>query len=356
VLWYIVFTSVAEENHPRRGVCSQLIEEQQLNILTEAKMRANKLTLKPSVIALALAFGLLAVPMMADIVTSGTSTTGVAYAADSTDGQGKMQGGKTGSKGHSGQGGPTRDIGSPGDMGSGSGRGGPSADSDGTQGGQGGPSADSDAKGPRYGGEGSKPAAGTSGGRPAWASQELTDIGRMNVARAPGQVLDRSLANAVAELKLPDGTYNVAFLDAALAILKDTAPADQLAALKALLADPTTVRIDSPLSNLAFYKSILTTGEIKDVDGTVVWSVAVADRDLAAAIFIAQAADKTKPVTDATVHAVDVIMSFASEEGSTAPNPDDPSLVWNPDAAQDAAVAVPAEVVRTAVYEVHEGL
>jgi len=300
-------------------------------------MRAIKFTLKPVVLALALTFGYFAVPVVADLGSGGSSAVGVVYAADSTDGKGKMQGGKAAGTGQKGQGGSVKDIG-----GSGSG--------------QGGPSADSDAKGPRFGGDGSKPGAGTSGGRPAWASQELTDIGRMNVARAPAQVLDRSLANAVAELKLPDGTYNVAFLDAALAILKNTAPADQLAALKALLADPTTVRIDSPLANLAFYKSILTTGTIKDVDGTVVWSVADADRNLAAALFIAQAADKTKPVTDASVHAVDVIMAFSSEAGSTAPNPEDPSAVWNPDAAQDAAVALPAEVVRTAVYEVHEGL
>jgi hypothetical protein len=48
------------------------------------------------------------------------------------------------------------------------------------------------------------------------------------------------------------------------------------------------------------------------------------------------------------VHAVDVIFAFPSEVGSTA--------TTNPDAAQDAALAAPAEVVRTAVYEVHEGL
>ena len=298
-------------------------------------MRAIKFTLKPVVMALALTFGYFAVPVVADLGTGGSSAVGVVYAADSTDGKGKMQGGKAAGTGMKGQGGSVKDIG-------------------GSGGGQGGPSADSDAKGPRYGGEGSKPAPGTSGGRPAWESQELTDIGRMNVARAPAQVLDRSLLNAVAELKLPDGTYNVAFLDAALAILKTSA--NPLADLKALLADPTTVRIDSPLANLAFYKSILTTGTIKDADGNVVWSVSDADRTLAAALFIAQAADKTKPVTDATVHAVDVIMAFPSEAGSTAPNPEDPTAVWNPDAAQDTAVAVPAEVVRTAVYEVHEGL
>jgi hypothetical protein len=249
-----------------------------------------------------------------------------AYAQDGPKGQG----GPTGMQGHKGSGGPAQDVG-------GGGRG---------QGaGQGGPSADSDAKGPRYGGEGSKPTAGTQGGRPAWASQELTDIGRMNVARAPEAVLNRSLLNAVAELKTGD-VYNVAFYDAALAILKNSAT--PLQDLKALLADPTTVRIDSPLANLAFYKSILTTGTIKDADGNVVWSVPDADRELAAALFIAMAADKTKEVTVPVVHAVDVIFEFPSEAGSTA--------TINPDADQDERIALPAETVRLAVYEVHEGL
>jgi hypothetical protein len=287
-------------------------------------MSASKLTLKPLVIATAAAFAFFAAPTVVDFVKGGDLS--VVAVAQAQDGTAKGAQGPTG-KGHKGQGGAGSDIGGKGM-------------------GQGGPSGDSDAKGPRYGGEGSKPAPGTSGGRPTWASQELVDIGRMNVARAPAQVLDRSLANAVAELKLPDGTYNVAFWDAALAILKTST--NPLADLKALLANPATVRIDSPLSNLAFYKAILTTGQIVAPDGTVVWSVAEADRNLAAALFIAQAADKTKPISTESVHAVDVIFAFPSEVGSTA--------TTNPDLAQDQAVAVPAEVVRTAVFEVHEGL
>ncbi len=238
----------------------------------------------------------------------------------------KGQGGPTGAQGHKGGGAPSQSVGGRGS-------------------GQGGPGADSDAKGPRYGGEGSKPEAGTQGGRPAWASQELTDIGRMNVARAPDAVLERSLLNGVAELKT-GGTYNVAFYDAALEILKTST--DPKADLKALLASATTVRVDSPLANLAFYKSILTTGAIMDADGNTVWSVADADRNLAAALFIAMASDKTNEVSVSTVHAVDVIFAFPTEAGSTA--------TFNPDAAQDEAVAVPAEVVRVAVYETHEGL
>jgi len=288
-------------------------------------MRANAFTLKPTVVALALTFGLFAVPMIVDYGSGGgVSAIGTVYAED--DGSAKGAQGPRDGMGHKGQGGPAQGVGGIGK-------------------GQGGPSGDSDAKGPRYGGEGSKPAPGTQGGRPAWASQELTDIGRLNVARAPAQVLDRSLLNALAELQV-DGVYNVAFYDAALNILKTSA--DPVADLKALLSNPTTVRVDSPLANLAFYKSILTTGAITAADGTVVWSVADADRELAAAIFIASASDKTKTVTAPVVHAVDVIFEFPSEVGSTA--------TTNPDLAQDEALAVTAETVRTAIYEVHEGL
>jgi hypothetical protein len=288
-------------------------------------MRANAFTLKPTVVALALTFGLFAVPMIVDYGSGdGVSAIGTVYAED--DGSAKGAQGPRDGMGHKGQGGPAQGVGGAGK-------------------GQGGPSGDSDAKGPRYGGEGSKPAPGTSGGRPAWASQELTDIGRLNVARAPAQVLDRSLLNAVAELQV-DGVYNVAFYDAALNILKTSA--DPVADLKLLLSNPTTVRVDSPLANLAFYKAILTTGVIADGDGNVVWSVAPADRELAAAIFIASASDKTKTVTAPVVHAVDVIFEFPSEVGSTA--------TTNPDLAQDEALAATAESVRTAIYEVHEGL
>ena len=237
----------------------------------------------------------------------------------------KGQGGPTGTQGHKGTGGPAQDVGGKGM-------------------GQGGPSGDSDAKGPRYSGEGQKPVPGTQGGRPGWASQELTDIGRLNVARAPESVLERSLINGVAELQV-DGVYNVAFYDAALEILKTSS--DPKTDLKNLLASATTLRVDSPLSNLAFYQAILTTGQITDADGNIVWSVSDADRELAAAVFLGTASDKINAVTVDVVHAVDVIFAFPSEAGSTA--------TTNPDADQDARVAVPADVVRTAIYEVHEG-
>lgn len=311
-------------------------------------MKASKFTLKPVVVALALTFGSFAMPTVTDMGSGSLSAVGNVYAADSTDGKGKMQGGPSAGTGHRGKGGGDDIGGSP------IGGGGK---------GQGGPSGDSDAKGPRYGGEGSKPASGTQGGQPSWASQELTDIGRMNVARANESVLDRSLLNAVSEIKTvaEDGTitYNVKFLNDAMEILTDTAttPEEKQAAMATLLRDPEVVRIDSPLSNLAFYKSILNTGMIQDADGTVVWQVSDPAsqelRDIAAGLFVGQAADKTKPVTDLAVHAVDVIMQFPSEAGSTAPNPDDPTQVWNPDASQDLAVADSGEVVRYAINTVH---
>jgi hypothetical protein len=295
------------------------------------KMLATKFTLKPIAIASAAVFALMTAPAVIDLGSLDDLSIGAAaWAAESSDGKGKMQGGPPSGMGQRGQGGAGSDIGGAGK-------------------GQGGPSGDSDAKGPRYGGEGAKPVPGTQGGKQSWSSLELTDIGRLNVVRAPAQVLDRAETNAIAELPLnADGTYNVAFYTEAIKILTSAlSEADKLVALKTLLANPAYTRIDSPLANLAFYKDIMADGVIKDASGNVVLDLSSYSRDVVGALFIGQAADKTLAITADTVHAVDVILAFPSEAGASA--------TVNPDAAQDALVAVPADIVRTAISEVHEG-
>jgi hypothetical protein len=212
-----------------------------------------------------------------------------------------------------------------------------------------------DGRVPRYGGDpdnSGKPAPGAQGGAPVWAAQELTDIGRLNVARAPASVLNRSETNALAELP---ADYQK-FYTAAVAILVDyqagtidAATANTL--LSNLLRTSDTLRIDSPLANLAFYKDIMADGVItKTVDGvtTVVFqATSPAELNALAAIFLGTASDKYQPVTVNTVHAVDVILGFE------APTPIGQPPV-NLDAAQDAAVAAVADVFRTAVVVVHD--
>lgn len=57
----------------------------------------------------------------------------------------------------------------------------------------GGPSADSDGKGPR-----NQPGSGTRG-KPTWAQEGIPEVelGRLNVARSPSNVLDRQLAEVL---------------------------------------------------------------------------------------------------------------------------------------------------------------
>lgn len=250
-------------------------------------MKANQL--KPMFVAVAAAFALLAAPVAFD------SLDGVAYAQDST-GKGQM-----GPSGDHGQ----RGAKQPGEVG---GRGQ----------GQGGPDETSDAKGPRYGGEGAKPEPGTQGGRPAWAGGAVDDVelGRLNVARAPGHVLDRALAEALATM---DPTlYSMPDLEAVVyAILNETA-----------------VRVDSPLQNLALYKDML-------LDGTIGDGVKIpVNQDnflVLAAIFVGGAAEKTLPITVDTVEALNTIMGLTLPSYVTVEQ-----------------VAEAADAVRAAILQVHE--
>lgn len=205
--------------------------------------------------------------------------------------------------------------------------------------GQGGPSSDSDAKGPKFGGDGSKPAAGTQGGKPAWAQEGLPadlELGRLNVARAPAQVIDRSLEEALS-------TLSPAFYNAVIAIADNTAmsAADKLAALKSLVVlsftDTTMVRVDSPLQNLGLYKDILADSKIVAPTATFDASTSATRLLLLTAVFVGSASDKTVPVSTATVDALNKIMTLTLPAGVTS-----------------AEVAEWAEAVRQAIVIGHQ--
>jgi len=205
--------------------------------------------------------------------------------------------------------------------------------------GQGGPSSDSDAKGPKFGGDGSKPTPGTQGGKPAWAQEGLPadlELGRLNVARAPAQVIDRSLEEALS-------TLSPAFYNAVIAIADNTAmsAADKLAALKSLVVlsftDTTMVRVDSPLQNLGLYKDILADSKIVAPTATFDASTSATRLLLLTAVFVGSASDKTVPVSTATVDALNKIMTLTLPAGVTS-----------------AEVAVWAEAVRQAIVVGHQ--
>lgn len=310
-------------------------------------MLTTKLILRPLLIAGAAVFTVLAAPMAVDYVVVNSPV--VAQARAEEDGGGGS--GAVNKGGHHGarpadKGGPKWEPGSqPWPEGKG-----PPEDSDYWSG---------DGRPPRYGGDPEKmrkPDGGTQGGSPAWAAQELADIGRMNVARAPQSVLDRSEANALLELA---ANYQD-FYSAAVAILVNEqngviTPEEATAQLAALLTASGALRIDSPLSNLAFYKDITTDGLVVNADGAVVFSALNPDGTvnptlLAAyqSIFLGGASDKTKEVTADVVHAVDIIMAFEEPTPKGVPP-------VNEDVAQDDYLATYADTVREAIVVVHDG-
>ncbi len=180
--------------------------------------------------------------------------------------------------------------------------------------GQGGPSDDSDASGPRA----NKP-DGTQGSRPAWAQEGLPDVelGRLNVARSPGHVLDRALSEV-----LKNTTTGTLLIDTNWYSMK----AED--AVIYLQTHPDLIRVDSPLENLALFRELLTEGQ------TRLPGVSPASTTDLAAIFLGSASDKTIPISTDTVKAVDIIL------GITITNED--------------ALAIKADAVRSAIQEVHD--
>lgn len=188
-----------------------------------------------------------------------------------------------------------------------------------------------DAKGPRFsGGAGT----GSSGGKPAWAQEGLptnpdgteVELGRLNVVRAPGKLLDKQLIEAtaaLADLVAGGGSlYQTADLAAALALISQD-----------------VVRIDSPLENLALLKDLLSDGVIDGnyvtTDGTVNQLLDPVMTDAAfVSLLLGSAADKTVPITVGTVGAMEVLLGL--------------------DLGDNAAIAVSADAVRQAILDAHE--
>jgi len=151
-----------------------------------------------------------------------------------------------------------------------------------------------DGKGPRAGSSGA-----TGGGKPVWAQEGIpeVDLGRLNVARSPAHVLDQAYLEALKTLSSNLSLYQISELQALL---------------DALAASPT--RVDSPLENLALYKSLLADGVIEDADGN---PVAVTDNTLLLAAFLlGSASDKTVEVTTDTVTAINTILGVELPEGT----------------------------------------
>lgn len=190
-----------------------------------------------------------------------------------------------------------------------------------------------DAKGPRFSGGGAG-TAGSAGGKPAWAQEGLptnpdgteVELGRLNVVRAPGKLLDKQLIEAtaaLADLVAGGGSlYQSVDLAAALALISQD-----------------VVRIDSPLENLALLKDFLSDGVIDGnyvtTDGTTNQLLDPAMTDAAfVSLLLGSAADKTVPITAGTVGAMEVLLGL--------------------DLGDNAAIAASADAVRKAILDAHE--
>lgn len=229
-------------------------------------------------------------------------TAGVAQAADNTDGSGG-QGSGQGNQGGQGQGGKGAQSGQGNQGGQGSG--------------QGGPDPDSDSKGPQAGG----PAAtGSSGGKPVWAQEGIPEIelGRLNVARSPDQVLQRAYDEAVAALSVSPEMVDFYSMDLDDMILELSTNWDNVTLL------------DSPLQNLALLKDAL------DGSSVLTETLGVTNtNDTLLAAFLGVASDKNVAISTDTATAVSTILGTPLDE------------------ADAAALAADAEAVRIAVLAGH---
>lgn len=130
------------------------------------------------------------------------------------------------------------------------------------------------------------------GRRPVWAGPDFPEVelGRLNVSRAPGRVLDHARILAVEELPVDaDSLYGLS--------------ADEAARLLELSFE-SVERLHSPVQNLALYRELMTFGEIDFFDFEP-----ASQLDLAA-IFLASAAERSKPITEDTVRALNMILGL----------------------------------------------
>ncbi|MGO4910294.1 hypothetical protein ACEN2J_18440 [Pseudorhodobacter sp. W20_MBD10_FR17] len=166
-----------------------------------------------------------------------------------------------------------------------------SHESGGTKGNDGESGAEGDGKGGNSGAEGDgkdgKGASGNTGAKPVWSKDGLPEVelGRLNVARSPDQVLSRAYAEAMA-------TYTPEMAEFYKLSLTDM--------VQELSSNWDNVAlIDSPLQNLAMLKETL--------NGTQVLG-GINSKDTLMAAFLGTASDKTVPISTDTVIAITAIL------------------------------------------------
>ena len=151
----------------------------------------------------------------------------------------------------------------------------------------GGEEEDSDRRGPQYG----QPDEGEDrGGKPAWSAEGIPEVelGRLSVIRSPDQVLDRALAEALANY---DAATMEDYYEMTAAEFANEAETDW----------DNIVIFDSPLQNLALLQDLWEDGQ------TSLPGVEPANLIELSAIFIGVASDKNLSISDDTVRALAII-------------------------------------------------
>jgi hypothetical protein len=155
-----------------------------------------------------------------------------------------------------------------------------------------------------------------------WAKEGIPEVelGRLNVSRAPGRVLAHAEGEALA-------TYSEA-----MSVLYSLDADEAAALLKNSFRDVS--RYDSPLQNLALYKDVMIFGDsqLGQLDPNM---VPASQLDLAA-IFLGSASDKTLPISEDTVTALNRILGLVEL-----------------DSEDRSALAIKAETVREAILIGH---
>ncbi len=133
----------------------------------------------------------------------------------------------------------------------------------------------------------------TRGGRPVWAQEGIPEVelGRLNVARSPTQVIDRAFDEAKSRF------------DPAISAQLYSMTAEQFSAYVRANWDSVTM-LDSPLQNLGLFRDIRTNGT------TQLPGVTPASTLDLTAIFLGTASDKTMPISTDTVTALNAIMGL----------------------------------------------
>lgn len=158
------------------------------------------------------------------------------------------------------------------------------------------------------------------GGRPVWAQEGIPEVelGRLNVARSPTQVIDRAFDEALS-------TFDP---KASAALYSKTA--EEFAAIVRENWNSVTI-VDSPLQNLGLFRDIRADGT------TQLAGVNPASTTDLTAIFLGTASDKAMPISNDTVKALNAIMGLPALSDSDA-----------------AAIAAKAETVRQGIQAGHD--